>query len=159
SDFSPETPEIRPGPDSDLETPMFDSAFGPGGSFDRTPDTSAPTQAMETPMFGERSSGFDPDAFGSGTRRGTHLPDYSPDTGIPSRTPPAPRMATPPVAARDSGGGDPGTAIVVGLIALLIGLAAGAWFLADKVPVFPVAGRIAELETQALNNQAVIQRQ
>src|SRR5690349_2816653 len=26
SDFSPETPEIGPGPDSDIETPMFDSA-------------------------------------------------------------------------------------------------------------------------------------
>jgi hypothetical protein len=60
SDFSPETPEIGPGPDSNLDTPMFDSAFGGGSQFDRNMraslDTPAPTQAMETPMFGAASA-------------------------------------------------------------------------------------------------------
>src|SRR5690606_1120401 len=41
SDFSPETPEIGPGPDSDIETPMFDSAFGAGGTFDSSSETPA----------------------------------------------------------------------------------------------------------------------
>ena len=57
SDFSPETPEIGPGPDSDIETPMFDSAFG-GDSDDfstGSTGTSAPTQAMEPPLFGSQS--------------------------------------------------------------------------------------------------------
>ena len=55
SDFSPETPEIGPGPESNVDTPLFDSAFGgdSGNSgFDAAVDTPAPTQAMETPMFG-----------------------------------------------------------------------------------------------------------
>ena len=53
SDFTPETPEVAPpGPDSDIDTPMFDSAFGGGTDFSDAADTSAPTQAMETPMFG-----------------------------------------------------------------------------------------------------------
>ncbi|MBI1320830.1 MAG: hypothetical protein GC168_18045 [Candidatus Hydrogenedens sp.] len=68
SDFSPETPEIGPGPDSNLDTPMFDSAFGGLGAGDSNLragiDTPAPTQAMETPMFGGTGSptaggGFD----------------------------------------------------------------------------------------------------
>lgn len=64
SDFSPETPEIGPGPvslESGLETPLTDSAFGggsKGGVFDLKSapptDTSAtaPTQIIETPIFG-----------------------------------------------------------------------------------------------------------
>lgn len=77
SDFSPETPEIGPGPDSNLDTPMFDSAFGGGSQFDRNMraslDTPAPTQAMETPMFGASSApraagggGFGDDGFDLG---------------------------------------------------------------------------------------------
>jgi hypothetical protein len=65
SDFSPETPEIGPGPDSNVDTPMFDSAFGGGsGGFSAAVDTPAPTQAMETPMFG--ASGPLPSGGGGG---------------------------------------------------------------------------------------------
>jgi hypothetical protein len=60
SDFSPETPEIGPGPDSNLDTPMFDSAFGGASLMENNLragiDTPAPTQAMETPMFGGTGS-------------------------------------------------------------------------------------------------------
>lgn len=69
SDFSPETPEIGPGPislESGLETPLGDSAFGggsKGGVFDLKsapppPDTvaTAPTQIIETPIFGSVQS-------------------------------------------------------------------------------------------------------
>jgi peptidoglycan hydrolase CwlO-like protein len=145
SDFSPETPEIGPGPDSDLETPMFDSAFGPGSGFDRTPDTSAPTQAMETPIFGDRGgTGFDADAFG-GRSAGTPIPDFSPDTGIPGRVPPAPPAMTPPMTRAESSGGGWGKAIAVGLLFLILGAAAGAWF-ADRVPFAPATSKIEELE-------------
>ena len=93
SDFSPETPEIGPGPESDVDTPMFDSAFG-GGAFDAAVQTPAPTQAMETPLFGAGSAAptFDQDAFGGspfggtpspGFGGGTPMPDFSPDTAMP----------------------------------------------------------------------------
>lgn len=86
SDFSPETPEIGPGPESDVDTPMFDSAFG-GSGFDAAVQTPAPTQAMETPMFGAGPSAgptFDRDAFGGSPfgGGGTPMPDFSPDTAI-----------------------------------------------------------------------------
>ncbi len=113
SDFSPETPEIGPGPDSDMDTPMFDKAFGgdsgefgavstPHGGF------STPTQAMSTPapMFDASPSpaggdfGFDDDAFGGGGMGkgrpmaspqfddvGTPIPDFSPDTELPAQQP------------------------------------------------------------------------
>lgn len=113
SDFSPETPEIGPGPDSDMDTPMFDRAFGgdsgefgavstPRGGF------STPTQAMSTPvpMFDASPSpaggdfGFDDDAFGGGGMAkgrpmaspqfddsGTPIPDFSPDTELPAQQP------------------------------------------------------------------------
>jgi hypothetical protein len=71
SDFSPETPEIGPGPSpgptSDMDTPMFDSAFGD----DNATQADTPTQAMETPMFGEADApaggggGFDAGGFGA----------------------------------------------------------------------------------------------
>lgn len=88
SDFSPETPEIGPGPESDVDTPMFDSAFGGGSAFDAAVQTPAPTQAMETPLFGAGGGGsaFDAGAFGGGGGTpfggGTPMPDFSPDTGI-----------------------------------------------------------------------------
>ena len=101
SDFSPETPELGPGPDSDIETPMFDSAFGgDSGEFATTGsgDTPSPTKAIETPMFDTPGAdegpdtggglGFDQDAFGAtpmgvdvGESGGTPIPDFSPDTG------------------------------------------------------------------------------
>lgn len=123
SDFSPETPDIGPGPDSDVDTPMFDSAFGGSeGGFADTPSsgTPAPTQAMETPMFetGESSSGgapsfgFDEGAFGGegGTPptpggppafdAGTPIPDFSPDTGMPGQ---GGALPMEPAAAEDDG--------------------------------------------------------
>ncbi len=103
SDFSPETPDIGPGPDSDIETPMFDSAFGgDGGDFGSSGGTPAPTQAMETPMFDTGPDtpadtggiggmgGFGDDIGGDfgagggmGDDLGTPIPDFSPDTGVP----------------------------------------------------------------------------
>lgn len=159
SDFSPETPEIGPGPDSDLETPMFDSAFGPGGGFDRTPDTSAPTQAMETPMFGERSrsSAFDMDAFGpssgGGAAGGTPIPDFSPDTGIPGRVaPPLQPMDRPPVIEKSGMGA--GAAVGLALVALIIG-AALSMFFGEKIPGNPMAQKLSEAQSQVetLNGQ------
>ncbi len=104
SDFSPETPEIGPGPDSDVDTPMFDSAFGSdSGTFPVGRSTGAPTQAMETPMFEPSPTpssgfGFDKDAFGASTfgnstgggssggfDAGTPIPDFSRDTEMPSQ--------------------------------------------------------------------------
>lgn len=138
SDFTPETPEIGPGPDSDIETPMFDSAFGAGDSSLDTPSqrTSAPTQAMETPMFGQSGQaaaggqgasgmGFDDDAFGSGGQgfdQGTPAPDFSPDTAGPTQMTPPPAGVRPAPAPRGGGGG---MAILVGIIMLIVGLAVG----------------------------------
>lgn len=89
SDFSPETPEIGPGPvslESGLETPLGDSAFGggsKGGVFDlksapppppETPAT-APTQIIETPIFGGPQTPspdfMSPDIGFGGVRSGT----------------------------------------------------------------------------------------
>lgn len=147
SDFSPETPEIGPGPDSDLETPMFDSAFG-GGDFN-TPSgrsTDTPTQAMETPMFaggGGRAAnnnndfGFDEGAFGGGDfggggaaprggrgfDAGTPVPDFSPDTGFPAAGGGA-AMAGGGKGKKAKGGGGAG-GILVAAIALIVGLVGG----------------------------------
>lgn len=98
SDFSPETPEIGPGPDSDIDTPLFDSAFG--GESGETPAVDAgtpaePTQAMDTPVFDSGGEvGFDQDAFGASPSpglgaddMGTPVPDFSPDTEMPPQTP------------------------------------------------------------------------
>ncbi len=89
SDFSPETPDIGPGPDTSLDTPIFDSAFGPSdSSFSFTPvsPTPAPTQAMETPVFGEQDFGGGAGLGGfsapTGSGAGTPVPDFGPDTGF-----------------------------------------------------------------------------
>ena len=144
SDFSPETPEIGPGPDSDIETPMFDSAFGGEGTDFGSPGTPSPTQAMETPMFDTGTPspaggmGFDQDAFGVSpspgvsSDMGTPVPDFSPDTGIP----------TPGVGPQGGGtakrsGGVGG--VLVALIAI-IALAAGIFggpFLAPFIGFIP----------------------
>lgn len=138
SDFSPETPEIGPGPDSNMDTPMFDSAFGggSGSGFGGGGGTGAPTQAMETPMFGQQGGGgqgqdrgFDAGAFGGGGGSpgdfnmggGTPAPDFSPDTdmrahrggGMPASEP-----------ARNGGGG-PLVIVIAAIIALIVGIAAG----------------------------------
>jgi outer membrane murein-binding lipoprotein Lpp len=175
SDFTPETPEIGPGPDSDLETPMFDSAFGAGESeFGSTPDTSAPTQAMETPMFGADSGaagastgetvGFDEGAFagvgGDDLAAGTPIPDFSPDTGVPASGGPA----TPPpaAAAAASGGGGGGILVTVGvaIVCLAVGLILPR-FLGDSVPflqadsskVSDLEGQVSQLEEQVIRLQ------
>jgi len=127
SDFTPETPEVAPpGPESDIETPMFDSAFGADSSaFSGAADTSAPTQAMETPMFGANpqapaagvgDQGFDADAFGANMDQGTPAPDFSPDTVPPGATP-----ATLAGADDGGGGGGRGRGALVGAGALVLG--------------------------------------
>ncbi|HOE65230.1 MAG TPA: hypothetical protein PLO62_01790 [Candidatus Hydrogenedentes bacterium] len=144
SDFTPETPEIGPGPDSDLDTPMFDSAFGGGTSNLGAPDTSAPTQAMETPMFGVRPQdsaaapgfsdqfGFDDGAFGTmpsappSFGEGTPIPDFSPDTmaGV-SATPQPGTEIEAKKKPRAKGGMATGAAVLVGVITLILGLLVG----------------------------------
>jgi hypothetical protein len=143
SDFSPETPEIGPGPDSDIETPMFDSAFGGEGADFGSPGTPSPTQAMETPMFDTGTPspsggmGFDQDAFGVSpspgvsSDMGTPVPDFSPDTGIPT-----PGVGVPAGGGRGKGSGGIG-GVVVALIAILAlagGIVAGP-FLASVLPL------------------------
>ena len=142
SDFSPETPEIGPGPVSDIETPMFDSAFGSGDSeLSPRPQTTAPTQAMETPMFGESSGpsssggGFDMDAFGSGGgvggdfNGGTPVPDFSPDTAAPTQaamsaiSPDAGGEAAPPKPPkRAKGSKATGTLFWVAIVVIGVGI-------------------------------------
>lgn len=148
-DFTPDTPGISSGGgDSDLSTPMFDSAFGGGDeSFTRTPDTSAPTQAMETPMFGSgggSGGGFDDDAFGGGSRGGgTPAPDFSPDTGMgTTRRPPA----APVMAGSPGGGGGGAMGWIVGtIIGLVIGIG-GFFGLTQAGIVGGSADRIQELQ-------------
>lgn len=106
SDFSPETPEIGPGPvslESGLETPVADSAFGgtsKGGVFDIKTDqigvgptptiTSAPTQIIETPIFGGPQS---PSPVFGGAQ--TPSPDFGPaDSGLGIGAPPGPGLDT-----------------------------------------------------------------
>jgi len=143
SDFSPETPEIGPGPDSNVDTPMFDSAFGGGeggfggggdsGGFDQAVETPAPTQAMETPMFGGsgphapasvEGQGFDQGAFGadSGFDVGTPPPDLTPTSGGMAQ-PATGGAAPPPPAAK--GGMSPLIVAAAAVIALIAGIVAG----------------------------------
>ena len=151
SDFSPETPDIgpgpSPGPSSGLDTPMFDSAFG-GDDFGG--GTSAPTQAMETPMFGSSetpeevdSSGFsaaggafDAGAFGGGGSMGfdsgTPAPDFSPDTELQSAAP----MATPPEprGKKKGKGVSPLVMVVVLILGLIIGVCAAPYIPLNFLP-------------------------
>jgi len=157
SDFSPETPEIGPGPDSDMDTPMFDSAFGGGGGGGFTPafDTPAPTQAMETPMFGgERpprggaavapeQTGFDEGAFGPGGAfepSGTPAPDFSPDTGLGAARqpplPPEPEKKKKRVALGGAGAKSPLITVLAAVICLVVGIAVGP-FLSTKATFIP----------------------
>jgi len=142
SDFSPETPEIGPGPDSDVNTPMFDSAFGGDQGFDAAVDTPAPTQAMETPMFGGDESpadgGFDAGAFGGGSVGGTPPPDFSADTGMQDfgMAAGAGAAAAPPPARR-GGVGVVGVLVML-IIGAIIGLVVGP-LVANKTGVYPEA--------------------
>lgn len=99
SHFPTATPDLSPGPETpDMETPMFDSAFGEDSAFGG--GRPAPTQAMETPMFetppdlsGSDASPFDGGGFGVTSpfeEGGTPMPDFSPDTGVEGGTGEAP---------------------------------------------------------------------
>ncbi len=141
SDFSPETPEIGPGPDSDIETPMFDSAFGgDSDEFTSGARSSSPTQAIQTPMIGKpkSSGGFDDDFGGATPDVGTPVPDFSPDTGAG--------------ISRDTGGMTPApvggiprrssrlASILVGVAALFIGVIGGLFLYPaanGKLPLLP----------------------
>lgn len=160
SDFSPETPEIGPGPDSDIDTPMFDSAFGGGGDFDSGgSDTPAPTRAMETPMFTNASGG---DMFGGtpaggvsggGFDAGTPIPDFSPDTNAPSAAAGMSMAAAPAPSRR--GGGILST-LVVGSIALLIGLAIAPFNTFVALPWDSNATKLAEKDGTISDLQAKV---
>ncbi|MBI5093419.1 MAG: hypothetical protein HZB26_13385 [Candidatus Hydrogenedentes bacterium] len=162
SDFSPETPEIGPGPESDLETPLFDSAFGGGRSFTAAADTPAPTQAMETPMFGamdDKSSGkdnlgFDSGAFGGGRdfSAGTPVPDFSPDTGVQKPAAPPP----PGKAKKVKSGGGAGGMLVAAAVALIVGLAGGV-FLPGVLTFLP--NPLRDQLDSANNKVATLQKQ
>ena len=151
SDFSPETPEIGPGP-ADIDTPMFDSAFGgSGGGRGFTPslDTPAPTRTMETPMFpGETIGGtpppgggspFDANAFDDFRPGGmeTPAPDFTP-TGMEgagmgtadlggARAPEIPPPPKPVKGKEKKGIGVNAilVAVLVGVVGLLVGIFMG----------------------------------
>lgn len=171
SDFSPETPEIGPGPEADVDTPMFDSAFGGGTGFDAAVQTPAPTQAMETPLFGggTGSPTFDKDAFGGSPfgppAAGTPMPDFSPDTGLtgaPVLTGTAPSTAPPP---EPRGKGGVIAAFFVGaVIALIGGIIAGPYVL-PSIPMLPEMlpdtakdVQIAELERNTADLRGQLRR-
>ncbi|MDZ4860662.1 MAG: hypothetical protein SGI88_16925 [Candidatus Hydrogenedentes bacterium] len=157
SDFTPETPEVAPpGPESDIDTPLFDSAFGGGSAAFSAADTSAPTQAMQTPMFTADAGGFDPDAFAPSSRpsgasrggfEGTPIPDFGPDTNAPTAMTPPPSMG-PVVLA----GGPPPKkgraglwAGIAALVGILIGMGLGPYL--PLVPN-PKNEQVASLETE-----------
>jgi len=154
SDFSPETPDIGPGPDSDMDTPMFDSAFGGGGAEGYTPtfDTPAPTQAMETPIFGEDKGAqgggdeglpaFDEGAFQGGgfdLGGGTPAPDFTPDSTLAKKadTPEAKPKKVKKQLGRPMGS-TKGMLIAAGIAFLLfvVGLGVGP-FLSTKMAFIP----------------------
>ena len=176
SDFSPETPEIGPGPDSDIETPMFDSAFG-GDSDDFSTGgtgTSAPTQAMETPLFGSQPEidtggaggmGFDDDAFGVptpdvGGDSGTPVPDFSPDTGaggLPGAGMPSAAVTAPPKKRRGAVG------ILVNILLVAVGVAIGIGvspFAAPSIPFLPdpAADELAQKDAEITQLQRQLAR-
>ena len=173
SDFSPETPDIGPGPDSDIETPMFDSAFGgDSDDFATSGPTPAPTQAMETPMFegGDTGGGdaggfgFDNDAFGVptpdvGGDGGTPIPDFSPDTGMPV-VEEGGKKGKKKKARAGGGGGGGATTFIVAAVMLIVGLMAGLIgnpFIAKSLPLpNPLLTEIEDLEAQALAKDRTI---
>ena len=152
SDFSPATPQVGPGPDSDMDTPMLDSAFGAaggGGGFSPTFETPAPTQAMETPLFGETPKppaqtpdpAFDDGAFspGGGFDVGTPMPDFSPDTAPPvTKATPAPTKTPAKAKKTKAPGGVKSKLATVGMLAaaLIIGIVAGP-YLSNSLAFLP----------------------
>lgn len=163
SDFSPETPEIGPGPDLNIDTPMFDSAFGARG-FDQSVSTPAPTQAMETPMFGVAAppsgGGAEQNAFGGAFggfdfTGGTPAPDFSPDSELRQAAPP---VQAPPAAKAAKGGGSPLIAVGVGVVLFIVGIVVSP-FLADYLSFLPNPTRDALQKAQADNQRLTQQMQ
>ncbi|HEQ60144.1 MAG TPA: hypothetical protein ENN74_00890, partial [Firmicutes bacterium] len=173
SDFTPETPELGPGPDSDMETPLFDSAFGTPETPHGIPDTGAPTQAMETPMFGADTEGddmgFDEGAFtpGMDTAFGqeTPSPDFgteSPETAGAAAPPPQfaaeppPQAPQAPQAPPKGGGISMMVAVILALVAGVIGIAAGYFLWPTLQPILGMSTN--PLETELQSAQTEIQR-
>ncbi len=183
SDFSPETPDIgpgpSPGPSSGLDTPnLFDSAFGPGDGFGGGMSTPAPTQAMETPMFGSSGvppsagMGFDDDAFsagafgapkppasagfggGMGFDSGTPAPDFAPDTELQSAAPLAP-IETGKKKAK--GGGSPMLALTLAVIGLIIGVVAAPYVPLAFLPN-PMRDELEQAKADVAKQKEVIRK-
>jgi len=169
SDFTPETPELGPGPDTDMETPLFDSAFGTpetpqGGGVS---DTGAPTQAMETPMFGadDEEMGFEEGAFTPGADTGfgqTPGPDFgteSPETAGVAAPPAqfAPQAPTPeaPQApqAPAKGGISPLIAVLLAIVVGLLGVAAGYFLWPTLQPLVGMSTNPLEADLNAAEQQ------
>ncbi len=181
SDFSPETPDIgpgpSPGPSSGLDTPnLFDSAFG-GDDFGVSP-TPAPTQAMETPMFGSAGPptgggmSFEPDAFDGGAfgggrpaggsygggmafDSGTPAPDFSPDTELQQAMP----MATPAEVGgkKKAKGGSPVLALVMAIVGLIGGVVAAPYIPLDFLPN-PAKQELELAKAEIVKQKAIIDK-
>ncbi len=173
SHFPEVSSEISPGPDSDMETPMFDSAFGGddinlGGEM-----TPAPTQTVDTPLFdttaetpapggAEAGLAFDEGAFDLGEGEafeagGTPMPDFSQDTGMPPEAAPmAEAEEVPMERAKPARGGGPGVLVTVGigLAAVIIGIIGGP-FVAAKLSFLP---NPTAKELQAAQEQVAMQQ-
>ncbi|HQH51048.1 MAG TPA: hypothetical protein PKY01_01405 [Candidatus Hydrogenedentes bacterium] len=168
SDFTPETPELGPGPDTDMETPLFDSAFGSPETPHGIPDTGAPTQAMETPMFGadEEELGFDEGAFtpgaGSGFGSPTPAPDFHTESPEPIGMPaqpgqfgpqmPMPGPAPAPQVVR-KGGISLMVAVILALVAGVVGLAAGYFLWPTLQPMLGMSTNPLQQEMDAAKNE------
>lgn len=186
SDFSPETPEIGPGPDSNVDTPMFDSAFGGGsGGFSSAVDTPAPTQAMETPMFGASGplpsggggGGFGGGDFGGfgggggsfgggggagGFGGGGGGMDFNVGTPSPDFSPDTEmgggKKGGKKAAKGGGGGGGMGALIGAAAVALIVGILAGG-YVQDYVPLPTTAkAKIEELNATVASKQKEIEK-
>ena len=183
SDFSPETPDIGPGPDSALDTPIFDSAFGGEDSGFSGIDsgygsqTGATTQAMESPMFDDFGGESD---FATPELAATPVPDFSPDTGFTGgaggggeelagagAAAGAPAMAgagmgaggTSSQQAVKKGGANWLVVMVFVVIAFFIGVV-NSPFLADYLTFLPnpIRDEVASLERDIASKEALIRQ-
>jgi len=186
SDFSPETPDIGPGPEPSLDTPIFDSVFqapttdmGFGSSV-----SSQPTQTMETPVFNDAELGGGADVFGEVLGGGqapvgsaTPTPDFGPDTGFGGAGDfgdmaavgagagvgtavgkPSGGPSGPSKAAKTGRGGVPAwLAMVLILIAAVVGIFASP-SLSEYIPFIPnpMARQVDQLQEQVASLQKQI---